>query len=70
LGDTGTTEIRRIEMLHQSQKTEISKHELNLDELENVTGGAVDTDLWNAFTLGLAKGFAEAGGHVNIQLKA
>jgi hypothetical protein len=57
-------------MQRQSQKTEISKRELNLDELENVTGGAVDTDLWNAFTLGIAKGFAEAGGHVNIQLKA
>jgi hypothetical protein len=57
-------------MQGQSQNTVISKRELNLDELENVTGGAVDADLWNAFTLGIAKGFAEAGGHVNIQLKA
>jgi hypothetical protein len=57
-------------MQRRSQKTEISKQELNLDELEKVTGGALDEALWSAFALGIAKGFAEAGGHVNIQLKA
>jgi hypothetical protein len=57
-------------MQDQSTKSEISKRELNLDELENVTGGAIDEALWSAFALGIAKGFAEAGGHVNIQLKA
>ena len=36
-------------MQRETHETEVIKQELNLDELENVNCGAVNTELWNAF---------------------
>jgi hypothetical protein len=54
-------------MQRETHKIEVTKPELNLDELEKVSGGSM-SELLNAFSMGIAKGWAEAGGHVTIKL--
>jgi hypothetical protein len=40
-------------------------NELADEEMDAVSGGRI-TELWNAFSFGLAKGWIEAGGNITI----
>jgi len=48
----------------ERQQPEINEPELTAEELDSVSGGLRNnqTEAWGWFQLGIAKGFAEAGG--------
>jgi hypothetical protein len=62
--------VEQQETNMNTQEVEISATELTTEDLETVHGGVRnnETAIWQSFAFGMAKGWIEAGGSVNIQL--